>query len=205
MALIAKLNPMIRGWSNYFSITRSNNAFSQCDHSLFRVLFWWAKKRHPNKGKQWIYQNYYHTQIVPRKNKEGKEYETIRKWCFSYKHEHILKYILRNHYETTVKKISNPPLDYSPFNPTYYNKQVEQYQSEYKQKLYKRQNGRCRECMEIILPDDPVEVHHLITDKDAPERNLISLQWLVHLHCHDKIHSRKGKILSIVEEEPYDS
>lgn len=95
-------------------------------------------------------------------------------------------------------------IDYSPFNPKYAERKAKILLSEFKQKLFDRQKGCCLVCGSQILFDDLLEVHHLITDKNIPERNRISLIWLIHGHCHDKVHSRSGS-QSVVEEEPYDA
>jgi RNA-directed DNA polymerase len=62
--LIHTLNPMIRGWANYYSTVVSKKAFAGIDHRLFLRLWAWAKRRHPIKGKKWSYGRYW------RKNSE---------------------------------------------------------------------------------------------------------------------------------------
>ena len=42
-ALIAKLNPVIRGWSNYFSTVVSKVTFSKLDHLIWKRLWRWAR------------------------------------------------------------------------------------------------------------------------------------------------------------------
>lgn len=57
--LIDSLNPLIRGWSNYFRISCANRIFSRLDDYMFHRLWSWACKRHPNKGVQWIKSKYF--------------------------------------------------------------------------------------------------------------------------------------------------
>ncbi len=57
--LIAKLNPVIRGWTNYHSHVISKKIFSDMDHFLWKLLWKWAKRRHPNKNLQWIKNRYF--------------------------------------------------------------------------------------------------------------------------------------------------
>lgn len=52
--LIWQLNPVIRGWAMYHRHQASKETFTKVDHTIFRLLWSWAKRRHPNKGKQWI-------------------------------------------------------------------------------------------------------------------------------------------------------
>lgn len=58
--LIQRLNPMIRGWSNYHRHVVSTHAFKHVDYQIWIALWRWAKRRHPNKGKHWISHRYFH-------------------------------------------------------------------------------------------------------------------------------------------------
>ncbi len=60
-ALISKLNPIIRGWSNYYKTVCSKETFSKVYHLLMKRLLRWAFRRHPNKSKQWIVNKYWKT------------------------------------------------------------------------------------------------------------------------------------------------
>lgn len=57
--LIRCLNPKIRGWANYFRHVCSKRTFSYVDHQIFQALWRWSKRRHPQKGSQWIYKKYF--------------------------------------------------------------------------------------------------------------------------------------------------
>ncbi len=41
--LIRDLNPMVRGWANYYSTVSSKETFSTLDHKVFVKLYRWAK------------------------------------------------------------------------------------------------------------------------------------------------------------------
>ncbi|RMF27077.1 MAG: hypothetical protein D6756_02680 [Cyanobacteria bacterium J083] len=45
------LNPIIRGWANYYKYGVSKRVFSYIDHQLWKALWQWAKKRHPKKAR----------------------------------------------------------------------------------------------------------------------------------------------------------
>jgi RNA-directed DNA polymerase len=53
-ALIAHLNPIIRGWVNYYSTQCSKETFNHCDHIVYSQLKRWGERRHPNKPKAWV-------------------------------------------------------------------------------------------------------------------------------------------------------
>ena len=57
--LISKLNPIIRGWCNYYSAVISKKVFSRLDHLVTWKLLKWGIKRHRKKGKKWIKEKYF--------------------------------------------------------------------------------------------------------------------------------------------------
>jgi RNA-directed DNA polymerase len=57
--LIRRLNPVIRGWGNYFSAVVSKDVFQKMDMHIFQKLWQWAERRHPNKGRRWIAKRYW--------------------------------------------------------------------------------------------------------------------------------------------------
>jgi RNA-directed DNA polymerase len=60
-AMIRQLNTVIRGWTNYHRHVCSKATFSHIDNCIHKNLWNWAKRRHPGKGKRWIYENYFRT------------------------------------------------------------------------------------------------------------------------------------------------
>jgi RNA-directed DNA polymerase len=48
--LIDLLNPVIRGWANYHRQAAATATFDRVDHEIWRRLWQWAKRRHPNKS-----------------------------------------------------------------------------------------------------------------------------------------------------------
>ena len=53
------LNPRLRGWGNYHRFGSSSESFNTIDHRVFQQLYAWALRRHPNKGKRWVYRHYF--------------------------------------------------------------------------------------------------------------------------------------------------
>ncbi len=58
--LIHKLNPIIRGWTQYHRHIVAKAIFSFIDHTIWQLLWRWAKRRHPSKGIHWVKQKYFH-------------------------------------------------------------------------------------------------------------------------------------------------
>lgn len=58
--LIARLNPIIRGWVNFHRFNVSSKTFQYVDAQIYHALWKWAVRRHNHKGKRWIAKNYFH-------------------------------------------------------------------------------------------------------------------------------------------------
>jgi RNA-directed DNA polymerase len=57
--LIRLLNPVIRGWGNYFSHVVSKEIFFNIDFKIIQMLVKWAIRRHSGKSKKWVCQKYF--------------------------------------------------------------------------------------------------------------------------------------------------
>ena len=63
-----------------------------------------------------------------------------------------------------------------------------------KQKLAKRQMGRCPECGESLFNDEEVQVHHLLAQSKGGNDAYSNLV-LVHLLCHQHIHAKTERAM----------
>ncbi len=61
LQVILKLSPIIRGWSNFYSHSAAKRTFSLLDSKVFKLLWRWAKSRHPKKSSRWIKDKYFHS------------------------------------------------------------------------------------------------------------------------------------------------
>jgi RNA-directed DNA polymerase len=57
--LINRLNPAIRGWSNYYRSAVSKATFARLDCLLYSSLRRWARRRHPQKSRRWVAARYW--------------------------------------------------------------------------------------------------------------------------------------------------
>lgn len=60
--LIRKLNPKIRGWTNYHRHVVSKAIFSYVDSCIYKALRQWIKRRHSEKNSKWVRKNYFRSQ-----------------------------------------------------------------------------------------------------------------------------------------------
>ncbi len=58
-SLIGLLNPVIRGWANYYRHVVSKEIFGQLDSAIWEMTWQWAKRRHPKKSLKWIKSKYF--------------------------------------------------------------------------------------------------------------------------------------------------
>ncbi len=177
--LINTLNPIIRGWCNYQTPWNSSQAYSQLNYVVFRLLWRWAKRRHPNKGHKWIAKKYWKT--------IGKD-----NWVFSSKKEDVQFKLHKHSSYSAGQRWTKVKQNRSPFDgdEIYWSTRLgDKYRTKDPQKarLLKGQQGKCHHCKRAFKPGDKLEKHHLLPNNQGgnnQDNNLV----LLHLHCHDKIH-----------------
>jgi RNA-directed DNA polymerase len=59
LAVIATINPIVRGWSAYYRTAVSSEAFASLDDYLWRLTYRWALWQHPNKSRRWVSSRYF--------------------------------------------------------------------------------------------------------------------------------------------------
>ena len=57
--LIQLIKPKIRGWANFFRHAACKRTFALLDDKMFKLLWKWAKRRHPNKSLHWVKAHYF--------------------------------------------------------------------------------------------------------------------------------------------------
>nr|AWI68295.1 hypothetical protein [Pediastrum duplex] len=57
--LLYKLNYRIMNWSYYYKIVTNSQLFHYCDKIIYKLLWKWACRNHPNKSKKWIQKKYF--------------------------------------------------------------------------------------------------------------------------------------------------
>jgi RNA-directed DNA polymerase len=58
-SVMRKLTPIIRGWAAYYRIGVSSEVFSALDDYMWKLLYKWAKRTHPNKSRRWRVDRYF--------------------------------------------------------------------------------------------------------------------------------------------------
>lgn len=188
-SLIKTLNPVIRGWANYHRHVVSKAVFRSVDTAIFKCLWQWSKRRHPEKNRQWIKAKYFATKgdnhwvfYGQAKDREGKS-KTLH--LFNAGGVSIKRHV-------KVRGAANP---YASEWETYFERRID-VQMEAKLQGYKRllslwreQCGICPVCDEKITKITGWHSHHIVyrvhggTDGN---RNRV----LLHPNCHRQVHAK---------------
>lgn len=173
-AIVQRLNPVISGWSNYFSTVVSKETFSLLDDYVFWRLFSWANHRHPNKGRRWQRKRYWH-----RIGNRG--------WVFGVKSENAF-IALNLHDRTEIVRHVKVQGTKSPYDGNWIywsSRQGKHPQASAKMSfLLKRQRGRCLFCGLFFKEDDLLEIDHIVPKSIRRDDGYKNLQ-VLHRHCHD--------------------
>ncbi|HEV2375778.1 MAG TPA: group II intron reverse transcriptase/maturase [Streptosporangiaceae bacterium] len=192
-AVIARLNPIVRGWAAYYRTVVSSETFTALDHYLWKLTYKWAKHSHPNKPTRWIVRRYFGTFNKSRHDQ----------WVFgdrdsgAYLHRFAWTKIVRHQMVRGTSSPDDPALtEYwaarrrrgipRPIDPATL-------------RLLQSQHGRCPWCGQLLLdadrpPQTPREWEQwLAATRKAITRNAIAEQAgstpdegrlrLLHAHC----------------------
>lgn len=192
-ALIEMLNPLVCGWSRYFAIGAGRKTLSKLREVLFQMLWGWAKRRHPNKGRYWIADKYW--RIVRGK---GWRFAPRSHCCrlFSHDETHILHHI----------KVAGRRTPYDG-DWIYWSTRLGRSPRTSKRiaGLLKTQKGRCQWCGLYFRSDDRMEIDHVQPRNQGGKDYRSNLQ-LLHRHCHDQKSTGTAVRMKSARtfEEPYD-
>ncbi|WP_344474499.1 reverse transcriptase domain-containing protein [Nonomuraea monospora] len=197
-AVIAKLNPIIKGWAAYYRIGVSKRAFGALDAHLWRLVYKWAKISHPNKPKRWIIARYFGMFNTARRDK----------WVFG---SQETGFYLRKFAWTKIVRHRMVAGRASPDDPA-----LTDYWTERRRRtripvdaatwrLLRQQNGRCPLCRGLLLhadhePQSPTEWQQWLTatrtairkqaitsavDLGNPDEHAATR--LIHAHCRRRL------------------
>ncbi|MGO2281958.1 MULTISPECIES: group II intron reverse transcriptase/maturase [Vibrio] len=190
-AIIAKLNPMIRGWCNYHRWICASEMFKYLDYRIWKMLWRWCRRIHANRRKRWIKNKYFKTVgdrnwvfSAPRGNKEDGYYRLLS----------ASKVKIDKHVK--IRSLANC---YLPEDEQYFERLKMQRLKKSiagNMKLWKiveSQDYKCTVCKQEFTSEDEWDVHHIIRRVDGGNDNISNLMML-HVNCHRQIHSGSSSI-----------
>ncbi|QDZ40419.1 group II intron reverse transcriptase/maturase [Euhalothece natronophila Z-M001] len=190
--VIKVLNPLLRGFANYYRGVVSKGTFSYISHRVWQYLWKWCCRRHPSKSKKWVKDKYFGsykrnhwTFMCKGTGRGGKEKLSI---LYDISSTPIVRHV-------KVKGTASPD---DPSLRDYWHKRSLKIGktkwakgSKYEQ-VARMQEHKCPVCGDSLYNGEEIETHHIVSVKeggsDDPEN-------LVHLHkaCHKQVHNTKSK------------
>jgi RNA-directed DNA polymerase len=186
-SVLEKLNPIIRGWANYFRTGVAKEIFQKLDRWMFIRANRYTKRMHPNKPRPWRHRKYWGRFNLDR----------LDHWTFGDKQTggYLLRFSwfpIERH--TLVKGAASPD---DPRLIDYWTKRQAKNVKDLtfsKQKLARRQKGCCPECGESLFNEEELQVHHLLARSKGGKNTYDNLA-LVHLLCHQQIHAKTERAM----------
>jgi RNA-directed DNA polymerase len=187
--VVERLNPIIRGWANYFSTVASKRTFSAMDKTLMVQLMRWGRRKHPTRSKAWIRGRY-----LFKDTKSGKS--RLRFGYLGKTNEIIgIKYFA----ETPVVRHTKVMGDKSMYDNdlAYWSDRGRALGNRALSKsirnILKSQDNKCNICGLKFLPGDVIEIDHLTPKSFGGADQYDNLQAL-HGHCHDQKSLERGAV-----------
>ncbi len=193
-AVIHHLNPILRGWGNYYFHGVSKEVFSYVDHQIWWAIWRWCCRRHPNKGRRWIARKYFR----PFKGRAWTFVTTVTDRAGNRKPLALVRLAgipIQRHVKVKGTASPDDPALRDYWNhrqtrkgKTYWDKGSKYY------KVAQSQNWRCPVCQDALFNGEALHTHHR---KQVKEGGTDTEENLIHLHqaCHHHLH-KNGVVLS---------
>ncbi len=171
-ALIKDLNPILRGWSNYYrSSYHSQEIFQSIGHYVYQSWWRWARKKHPTRTKKWIYSRY-----IFQSDK--------RSWNIGVSKE-ILLFDITQAKQIKVNSLKNNINPYTD-EEYYVSRSLIVDAEKFRKAIYKKYSFRCPVCNQALFGGEDIHLHHIISRKDGGQYSLSNIAPL-HATCHENI------------------
>ena len=173
-------NPVLRGWAHYYRHCAAKHVCQKVRHAQWQMLWMWAKRRHPNKGSQWV---------------KARDCRNDSYWTF-----YAGKAELVQPDGTPITRFTKVTGKNSPYEPTLRQDWVERKKQQVgrdtdkKQRLirHQRQGDRCALCRIPCIAGANLETDPLIPTSQGGSDDL-SNKRLGHPWCHRQRHQKDGR------------
>jgi RNA-directed DNA polymerase len=186
-AVIGKLNPVIRGWANYYRTMVASEVFARMDAWMHRRAMRYAKRTHPTKPRQWRVDRYW-GRLNPRRDD---------RWVFGDKRTgaFLLKFKWTRIERHALVRGKASPDDPSLRDYWWTRKKPNiRHLSGRDVRIAEDQDWACPVCGEHLMNGEELHRHHKRPRGVGGTSARGNLE-LVHLYCHQQRHSqlRKGQ------------
>jgi RNA-directed DNA polymerase len=180
-ALVSTLNPIIRGWANYFRVQCAGTTFGKLEKWMFDREKRFAKRKHPKKPWKWRVAKYWGCVVPGRRDrwvfgdKKKNVYRTRFSW-YRQKHHVMVRGTASPDDPTLREYWENRQQRSGTFTPLH-------------AKLARRQGWTCPLCGDWLANGEELHIHHRQPRQDGGGSELENLE-LLHLYCHQQAHHR---------------
>ncbi len=198
--VIRKINPLLIGFANYYRGVCSKETFTKIDYRVWWYLWRWAKRRHPNKGKNWVKEKYFRTKTTYKKGKKK-----VKNWIFFYKNtdkrgrretRDLLEIksvpIIRHIKVKGTNSLDDPELVKYWQNRQTKSGKVRWSEGSKYESVANVQDWKCPVCHDHLFNGEEIETHHIVPVRNGGSDDIDNLQHL-HKTCHKQVHSKKSK------------
>lgn len=185
-SLIAKLNPILKGWAQYHHPVVAKETFSRMDSLIYWRLLRWARRRHPRKSRPWCKGRYW----------QSTGGRTVFAATIKTADGPLTKKLTRLS-DTEIVRHQKIKGEYNPFDPKWeaYGEDLRtkrmlknmHYRSETFE-LYVSQTGRCALCEQPLDYEGRWHDHHIVRKVDGGP-DVLSNRVLLHPVCHIRLHA----------------
>jgi RNA-directed DNA polymerase len=181
--LIARLNPVIRGWTYYYRTVVASKCFGKMTWERGQKRWQWAERRHPNKTPGWVHRRYWkRTEHYGETVVSRMEFKTTGARLYTHTRTKIQRHV-------KVKGTA------SPYDGNLVYGAKRNYDNPLTRTregiLLRHQKGRCASCGLYLKDGDLIELDHIIPQRLGGTDEMKTLQAL-HRHCHDKKTAKDG-------------
>jgi len=177
--VIRDLNPVIRGWSNYYRHVSASRTFAKVRHCQWQMLWRWAKRRHPKKPTRWVKARYFRDDGY---------------WTFQAGEAELAKPDATPITRST--KVTGRQTPYDPAHRLYWRERTktqvaEETYSKQRLMLHRSREYACALCGVRFVPGETIQIDHLISKYRGGSDDLANKR-LVHPWRHRQHHQRTG-------------
>lgn len=178
--VVKRLNPVIRGWANYFRTQVASEIFYGLDSFMYYREKQFVTRLHPNQPMYWIYHRYF-----GKRNPYSND-------LYVFGDKDVPEVYLYQFGWTKIQRHTMVTGTNSPDDPSlseyWLNRELSKIKnlSPKPRQLARRQNGKCPVCGESLFNDESIEQHPIVSrDEGGPDtlENLV----ILHLFCHQEV------------------
>lgn len=180
--VLARLNPIIKGWANYHRVVVASKIFASMENWMYHRAWRYAKRLHPTKSANWLTRKYWGKLAKERDDKWvfGDKQTGRYLWKFSW--FKIVRHVM-------IKGTASP--DDPSLREYWWERRKLNIRgvSDSDVKLAESQNWRCPVCGMDLINGEELHRHHM-KPKSEGGSDSYENRALVHLYCHQQRHAQ---------------